>query len=88
MGRGVKIPKLIEILAGYGVATDELLRRIDELQAKFPAGEVPLEFVEKLVRQFVDNTVVNAVIAGVTESLMDAIKTGKSLIREDDSAAA
>lgn len=82
------LPSIIDILAGYGVATDEAIRRLENLKAKFPTGEVPIEFVINIARNFLDGAVQDAILKAVTADFMALLTTGKGPIRRDPSALA
>jgi hypothetical protein len=83
-----EIPTIIQILEAAGFASDEIVRRLEILKTKFPTGQIPLDFVEKLVRDNLSSAVLDGIIKAAAADFVSLVSTGKGPIKRDDSALA
>lgn len=88
MGKTIKLPKLLEVLEAQGLATEELKRTLARLRERFPQGDVPISVLEALVREFFGPARMEQIIQSVRDDLMQLFQTGKSKVKDDDSAFA
>lgn len=88
MAKTVKLPPLLDILAGFGVSAEEAIRRLEILKGRFPAGDVPLTLVEGIVSGYLDAGVQAAIKAAIVSDFMQLVKTLKGPVKRDDSALA